>query len=530
MPSFPGSFLEERNMIWIIARREFLSNIITLRFLIAFALCLVLIMSSTYVLIDDYAARLKAYDVSVTEHVNAVKQMRVFSRLRAMIDRPPSKLSFLCVGSDRRMGNVTQVNYQRVPVEAIGGGGGNLLMVVSPYLDMILIIQVILSLLVLLFAYDTISGERERGTLAQVLSNSVPRHQLLMGKFVGGMMTVSLPLLVGLLAGLIVVWFSGDVALDAGDWVRLGLVVIASLLYISLFFTLGILISSLTGRSATSLVLLLFLWVVLVIIVPNVGPYVAKRMRHIRHPTGAKKPEAVLNWEMWESLRAYGEKLRREGMFPETLETYQDGIIEAKHLPYAYEISYAPKANLRWYLVGTKYRIPLELQCADKIWALYREYNKELERQLSLARFLSRTSPAWTYYNASSILSGTDVGNHLRFMDQARRYRQVLIDYARSKGGFSTLLYFTRMTMDGAPTTKEAEEMVKRMGQEGFRKKMMEYMKDVKPFDDIPVFHYEPEEIAGSLVRALPDLAILAILNVVLFMIAHVSFVRGRVK
>ena len=57
-------------MIWTIAGREFLSNIITLRFLIGFTLCLVLIVSSTYILVDDYTARLKAYDYSVITHVN----------------------------------------------------------------------------------------------------------------------------------------------------------------------------------------------------------------------------------------------------------------------------------------------------------------------------------------------------------------------------------------------------------------------------------------------------------------------------
>ena len=120
--------------------------------------------------------------------------------------------------------------------------------------------------------------------------------------------------------------------------------------------------------------------------------------------------------------------------------------------------------------------------------------------------------------------------NYLRFMDQARRYRQDLIDYAQSKGGLSSLLYFTRMTMDHAPTTKEAEEMVERMGYEEFEKKMMEYMENVKPFDDIPIFQYETEEIGGSFLRALPDLTILIILNAILLMIAHVSFIRGRVK
>jgi hypothetical protein len=217
-------------------------------------------------------------------------------------------------------------------------------------------------------------------------------------------------------------------------------------------------------------------------------------------------------------------------MFPKTLWTYQSGSISSGGMPYAHNLIYAPKANLRWYLAGTKYRIPLQLDYANRIWTLYQEYNRDMDRQSSLARFLSRTSPAWVYRSASATLSGTDAENYLRFMDQARRYRQNLISYAESNGGLASLRYFTRMTMNDAPTTEEAAAMVKSMGKGAFREKMMEYTKDVKPFEDIPLFQYKPEEIPESFFRALPDLAILAILNIILFMLAHVSFIRGRVK
>jgi len=517
-------------MIWIVARREFLSNIITLRFLIGFVLCLTLIVSSTYILLDDYTARLKTYDDSVRGHIEELKRMTLFSQLGATVDRPPSKLSFLCIGSGKRIGNIVGIRYDQVPMEATGGVGGSPFMIVFPSLDMILIVQVILSLLVLLFAYNTISGERERGTLAQTLSNSIPRHQLLVGKFVGGMMSVTLPFLVGLLAGIIIVWFSGDIDLKAGDWARLGLVILSSFLYISIFFTLGILTSSLTRRSATSLVILLFLWVVLVIIIPNTAPYLAKQVRPIRDRAAVDNQAMALRSEMQDKLNAYAEKLHKEGMFPETLWTYQYGSISSGYLPYAFNIRYTPKANLRWYLAGTKYRIPLQLEYADKIWALYREYNGDMDRQFSLSNSLSRISPAWTYYNASAILSGTDVENHLTFMEQARRYRQELIDYAQRNGGLASLLYFTSMTMEDAPTTTEAKEMVERLGAKGFGEEMEKRTKGAKPFADIPVFQYQRGGIASSFLRALPDLAILVILNVILFMLAHVSFVRGRVK
>jgi len=74
--------------MWTIAKHEFLSNVISLRFFIGSVLCLVLMVSSMYVLTDDYAMRLEAYDNSVGEHLKEAKQTMVFSRLQIMIDRP----------------------------------------------------------------------------------------------------------------------------------------------------------------------------------------------------------------------------------------------------------------------------------------------------------------------------------------------------------------------------------------------------------------------------------------------------------
>jgi ABC-type transport system involved in multi-copper enzyme maturation permease subunit len=66
--------------------------------------------------------------------------------------------------------------------------------------------------------------------------------------------------------------------IKAEDWGRIGLIVLFSLVYISIFFLLGLLVSTLTHRGATSLLIILVLWVVWVIGAPNVGVLLAKRL------------------------------------------------------------------------------------------------------------------------------------------------------------------------------------------------------------------------------------------------------------
>ena len=86
------------------------------------------------------------------------------------------------------------------------------------------------------------------------------------------------------------------------------------------------------------------------------------------------------------------------------------------------------------------------------------------------------------------------------------------------------------MNIEEAPTAAEEAEMVKRLGNDGFGEWIRKYTDKMKPFDDLPIFQYEVESISGCIARALPDLVILVILNITLFMLAHISFVKGRVK
>jgi len=518
-------------MIWTIARREIFSNIITFRFLVGLILCLALITASAFVLTKEYAVRLESYSESITGHEAGLKAVKVHSRLRTGADRPPSPLGFLCIGSEKELGNtVEEISYEEVPRSAMGQGGGNPLMSVFRSLDVALIILVVLSLLALLLSYDAISGERERGTLAVTLSNSVPRHHVLLGKLLGGMISIALPLVCGMLVGLLVVLTSGSVILDSSAWARIGLVFLCSLVYLSAIFMLGILISARTRRSATSLVILLFIWVVSVMLLPNMGPYVARHIRKVEDKAVVDAKREALDSEFWQKTYQFGDELRRAGKFPPDLWRFMDASVYSGGNPYPIVVLYAPRENMVWFMEGITYCVPLHLEYADRIWELYRAYEEELHRQLALSDNISRISPAWTYYNAASILAGTDSSAYTRFMDQARRYRQQLIDYSRAQRGFSSMSFFTTMKMDETLTFDELAEMESRQGAEVINKLKSSYWNSAPPLKDIPVFRYQPESPAESIGRALPDVFILVLLNIIFFMAAYASFMRQEVK
>ncbi len=520
-------------MIWTIAKRELLSNIITFRFLMGLILCLAMITASAFMFARDYEARLESYDKNVTKHTDATKHIPIHARIEVNIDRPPAPLGFLCMGRDKELGNmVRNISYREVPRESVGGGSNNPYMIVFSSLAVVLIVQVVLSLLALLLAYDAISGERERGTLAVMLSNPVPRHHILLGKLLGGITSIALPLTVATLAGLLVVLAAGSVNVDGQTWARIGLVFLCSLLYLSAIFMLGILVSVRTRKAATSLVILLFVWVVLVMLLPNVGPYVATHLREVEDKAIVDANCGSLGGEFFNKCMNYGAKLMQEGKYPPDLWRFMEGHAHNLYHPYPAWVSYAPRENMIWFMEGLRYCLPLHLEYADRIWELYRSYEEQLRSQVALSDNISRASPAWTYYNAASILAGTDSSVYTHFMDQAQRYRQELISYSRSQKGFSSMSYFTMMKMDETLTFAELAEMESTQGLEAIERHAEPFGERfwTTPLQGIPIFRYQPESLSESMGKALPDLLILALLNIVLFLAAYASFMRQEVK
>ena len=85
--------------------------------------------------------------------------------------------------------------------------------------DWVLITRVVLSFLAVVLAYDGLSGERESGTLALVLANSISRGRVLVGKFAAHLAVLLAAVLVGVLVSLLVLSLAGAVRLDGRDTV-----------------------------------------------------------------------------------------------------------------------------------------------------------------------------------------------------------------------------------------------------------------------------------------------------------------------
>lgn len=140
------------------------------------------------------------------------------------------------------------------------------------------IVGALLPLLLLLLAAPMISGERERGTLRQLLAQGVGPQRIVLGKSLALAVLLGLlllPLWLAVFAGLLMAGSDGDVLLR---WTLLAVMVA---MFLGGFATLCLLVSACCRQTRSALLVLLGCWALATLVAPRV----VMEWAEARHPT-----------------------------------------------------------------------------------------------------------------------------------------------------------------------------------------------------------------------------------------------------
>ena len=123
----------------------------------------------------------------------------------------------------------------------------------------------LIPLIAMLLAYDAVIGEIERGTMALLLSYPVSRWQVLVGKFIGHLIILTLATALGYgLAGIALQLAHG--ALNLAAWKPFALLIAASVLLGAAFLAMGYLISAKVKERGTAAGIAIGVWLFFVVI------------------------------------------------------------------------------------------------------------------------------------------------------------------------------------------------------------------------------------------------------------------------
>jgi len=474
---------------------------------------LLLVVANTVVLIADYERRLTSYSTAAQQHSQEVSSARTYSSLEIHLDRPPNPLSIFNAGLDRRLGNSISFMHVLVPTlwDTESHSADNPFLNLFSSVDLILIFQVILSLLALLFAHDAIAGEREAGTLRLTMTNSVSRPVILLAKYISAMTCLMLPVIMSLLLVLILFSISGSILLSGDDWLRIGGILLISIIYLSAFYLIGLLISVITRRAATALMLSMVIWSTLVLIYPSLSVFAVNRLWDTSSQLESAYREIEQIWEAFESDRI--DFLRNDEIEGEDLNANirYGGTVGTRHTSNPTTLMYS-KAKTR--SIGIKpeaeplmphvkayfqFTEPRRIRAAERTWQIRQKtLNQVHVRKADFAKNLMRFSPAAMYDFATEAWAGTDFYGIKDFITAVQQYRQTIIDYFYDKAAFSSRQWFA---------------------------------KDQGKVDwsDLPQFSYRRADVSIGAKHASGDIACLLLINIVLFMTTFLIFVRQEV-
>ena len=138
-------------------------------------------------------------------------------------------------------------------------------------------LQLLFPLLIILLAFGTLAGERESGTLRQVLSLGVRPASLVFGKALGLGGALALLLLPAVVAGIYTLsGISGADAAAGESWLRLTLMTCAYLAYLGAILAICITVSALAPTSRSALSILLVFWAANAVLAPRLASDFAK--------------------------------------------------------------------------------------------------------------------------------------------------------------------------------------------------------------------------------------------------------------
>ncbi len=272
-------------MFRTVFNRELRAILVSQKFSITFGVVVVLILMSFAVGIQEYHAGAQQYSTALQLSEQQLRESSSWMSLDHRALRPPDPLLVFVSGVHNDVGRLSAINSTAPVKLAHSVYSDDPIFAVFRSFDFVFLVQIVLSLMAILFSYDAISGERESGTLQLSMASPVPRRTYVLAKAAGIWSGLLLSLSVPIALGILIVALSG-VPLSPEDWFRVGLLLAVSLLFFTVWVIVGITVSAWTRHSAVSFMACLVVWVSTVLILPRLGVMAAEQF--ITVPTVAE--------------------------------------------------------------------------------------------------------------------------------------------------------------------------------------------------------------------------------------------------
>jgi len=460
-------------MIRQILRKEVLENLLSLRFILSLLLTISLFAVSGFVFVNRYEKQSQDYWKKTNENLTHLseqsKQLYGLAFYKQEIYKRPRPITFCVEGFENSLPNCIRFDAFTSDLPEIRGQS-NFILPHFNDIDWVFITSMILSFVALVFTYDSICGERETGTLSLMLAGTVPRYSVLLGKYFAAMLTLGIPLCIGLLVSLVIIVSSKDIAIGPDDCLKILTIVLLSFLCLSAFVLLGMFVSSRTAHSANSMVILM----------PSLGRILSDL-----------SSQSTSRIELRRKLDEASKQISSD-KFGKNAGSMSTKLSDPMNNPPAFARFVTAKMN-------TKNQV-------------MEDHHREMLAQVSAGRNLVCLSPVAVYQRASEAIAGTGINHCVNLRRHIRRYQDDLKQYIRDEDA------------------KDPDSLHLIFPSDPCARSWKTISHKPVDFDTVPKFQERDLALGQSLKLAIWDIGLLVLFNLVFFAAAFVSFLRYDVR
>jgi ABC-2 type transport system permease protein len=471
-------------MFKLILDKELREIIGTTKFAVTFGVCAILILLAFYVGARNYQVSRSEFEAAQVANLKQMEGLTDWRQIEHRIFLPPQPLASLVSGVSNDIGRTVSVQSRGELKSSGSRFNEDPIYAVFRFLDLEFIFTIVLSLFAILFGFDAVNGEKQRGTLRLSFANAIPRDQYILGKVVGSFIALVVPLLIPILLGCLLLPVLG-IPMDSNSWIRLTMIILAGILYFGVFLTLSVFVSSLTQKSSSSFLVLLVVWIVMVLIIPRTSVLISGRAVDV--PSIDQVDYAKGKF----SRQIFAEQMKEMNEF------IQDNPMTDDHLAFMTKMNDFSKEQ------GTIREQKMNIFTQQ----LNEDRRNKSETRQRLALSLARISPTASFSLAAADLASTSLDLRTSYLESANEYRAQYAEFMVEQGvddsGFR-ISFGHRNDEEEPPPPIETREL--------------------------PVFEYSPPSAGEAISESLPDLGLLMLFNIVFFAGSFVAFLRYDVR
>ncbi|MBI2427250.1 MAG: ABC transporter permease subunit [Ignavibacteriales bacterium] len=471
------------------------------KFSVTFIVVSLLLILSVIVGIDQYQKAIRQYETTTQLVQQEMREARGWMSLNNKILRKPDPMQIFVAGVNNDVGRISGISSFFAVKLSHSTFSDDPIYAVFRFVDFAFIVTVVFSLLAILFTYDAINGEAEKGTLQLTFANAVPRAQYIVGKFVGSWLGLIIPLAVPMLISLLLLllW---NVPLQSEEWLKIVSLFAAALLYVTFFISLGIFLSTMTKRSSVSFLFSLVTWVCMVFIIPRAGATVAGHIITVPTVAEIEAQREAFSKDRWTEYEGTMQEKWKARNAPTQTMTKQE------------REAFRDSKMWEWMEEDDRDRKQVQVDIDEQAKKLNEDLRNRKAEQEYLAFVLSRFSPASAFQLAAMNLAGTDIALKSRYEDALNEYRPVFNTYKDKKqketgnsGGFRI-----EVNSDTGVKIDAGRE------------------KGVLDISEMPQFTHPKHTFSDAMASAVIDFGLLGFFSLTTFAGAFVRFLRYDVR